>query len=72
MAREPGGAGIAGKGDLHGGGLAGEDQQAVAGHVQRQVHQDVDAVLADASGDLLVGQAHDVAPDARHSPGSGR
>ena len=31
--------------------------------MQRQVHEDVDAVLADQLGDLLVGEAHDVPPD---------
>ena len=55
-------AGIARERHLHRGGLAGEDQQAVVGRVQRQVHQDVDPVLADLLGHLLVGEADDVAP----------
>ena len=47
---------------LDGGRFAGEDQKAVVGHVHRQIHQDVDLVLADGMRDLFIGQAQHVAP----------
>ncbi len=55
-------AGIAGKCDLHRRRLAGEYQQAVAGHVQGEVNEDVDAVLANPLGQGVVGQFRRVAP----------
>jgi hypothetical protein len=40
-----------------------EDQEAAVSHVERQVHEDFDTVLADELDHLVVGPAHDVAPD---------
>ena len=48
--------------DLHGRRLAGEDQQAIVGHVHGQVDEDVDPVLADRCGHLLVVQSDDAPP----------
>ena len=43
-------------------GLAGKDQHAVAGSVQRRIDEDVDPVGADSLGQLRVAQAHRIVP----------
>ena len=61
--RKAGGARIGKPGDLNGRRLAGEDQQTIPGHVHGQVDENVDPVLADEPGDLLVGKTDDAPPD---------
>ena len=54
--------------DLHRGGLAGEDQQAVVRHVHGEIDENVDPVLADHLGEPLVRQAHVRPPYVGGSP----
>ena len=49
-------------GHLDGGGLAGEDEQAVVGGVQGGVDEDVDPVGADPVRHLGIAQAHGLVP----------
>ncbi len=59
---EAGAAEIAEVGDLDGGGLSGEDADAVAGGVAGEIDEDVDAIFADEVGRAVVGEGRDVAP----------
>ncbi len=43
-------------------GFAGENQQAVAGHVAREIDEDVDLILPNDVCDLRIRDAHDTAP----------
>ena len=47
---------------LHGSRLAGKDQEAIASHVHSQVHEDVDPVLTNPLGNLLVVKTGDAPP----------
>ena len=62
---QTGAAGVAGEGHLHGSRFASEDQQAIVGGVHGEVDEDVDLVLADLGGELLVAEADNVAPVLR-------
>ena len=70
--RKAGGARIGEPADLNGRRLAGEDQETIPGHVHGQVDENVDPVLADEPGDLLVGKAGDVPPDVGVENGAAR
>jgi hypothetical protein len=47
---------------LHGRRLAGKHQRPTIGHVHRQVHQNVDLVLADHLRDVRMQLAHAITP----------
>ena len=69
---DAGGARVGQPCDLHRGGFAGEDARPAVGHVHGQVHQDIDAVGADALAQRLVAEPRDIAPDvdqATDAPG---
>ena len=61
--RKAGRARIGKPADLNRRRLAGENQETIPGHVHRQVDENVDPVLADERGDLLVGKSGDAPPD---------
>ena len=65
---------VAGESHLHRGGLPRKDGETVAGHVQGQIHEDVDPVVADELRNFGFGSACDIAPDVGcllESPGEG-
>jgi len=47
-------AGVTGEGRLHRGWLPREGKEPIAGHVQSQIHEDVDLVFPDLGRELLV------------------
>ena len=71
---QPGGPRIAAVGDLNRRGPAGEGEQAIAGGMAGQIHEDIYPVFDDLSRQSRVGQVADVAPAHRagHRRGSVR
>ncbi len=53
---DAGRGGVAEPGDLEGGGLSREDAEAVSGHVEGEVDEDVDGIGADQVGGLIIAQ----------------
>ena len=48
--------------------LAGKDQKPAVRQVHREINQDVDSIIADDAGELLIGAAGNLAPDIGLSP----